>query len=185
MRDYEWSLKSTFEKTRVYIFGWLCFAAWMYFVVAIGAHHIPNFSEFCHAIWGMLKGLALVAIFPIGFLSIAFFFRKEIRLAQQHRFYREWATVLTGYGKRGGAFSFFFEEVASLRIREAVYKNEPFYVVKIRFKPSLNSLGKEREVSIGLRSEKEKLKLLSDWALGHQVMFTWEPPEEVMRRLPS
>jgi hypothetical protein len=181
MRSYDWACKSTAQKTWIYFYSWSCFIAWMYLCTVISAHRLLTLLEFGFVVWSMLKGLLIVAIFPATFLIIALTVGKNHPYKREHHFYQEWATVYTGNGKGGGAVSFFIEDLAALQIRQAVYANEPFYLLRIRLKPTLNYLGKERVETVGLRADKAQIQHLMDWAKGHQLMLTWEPPDHIQR----
>lgn len=60
---------------------------------------------------------------------------------------------------------FFFEDISQLEIQPKSLNNQPFYLMVVGFKPTLNSLGKARRERIGIGvSSEEELKPLLDWA---------------------
>ena len=90
----------------------------------------------------------------------------------KHRFYREWARVFTGYGK-GSYIGFFAEHIENLEILRAFLRDQPFFLVKVRFRRCMLFRRGDEKFGILVDSEAD-LGSFKNWVLSNGVNASWK-----------
>jgi hypothetical protein len=90
----------------------------------------------------------------------------------KHRFYSEWAKVFTGYGK-GGYIVFFAEHIECLEIERTFLREQPFFLVKVRFRRCMLFRRGDEKFGILVDSEAD-LGSLKNWISSNRVNAIWK-----------
>jgi len=181
MRDYEWSQKSPFQKKCLGVFTFFSVIVWSYVVLTFSTGHPMTWADFNWRVaWGILKCILIIALFPAILVPVLLTFESKYPSELQHTFYREWARLLTGYGKGAGPICFFVEDVEGARLQRSAFKDKSIFVLTIQFKTRFFGRSPAR---VAIRAEKEaELRPLEDWLRKNQIMVTWELPLEIQRQ---
>jgi len=181
MQYYEWSEKTPLQKKLMVGFSIICAIFLGYIVLAFSTGHLMTWADLnWRVVWGILKCIFIIALFPAILLPVLFAARADRPYEFQHAFYQEWARLLTGRGKGGGTVCFFVEDVESARLQRSFFKDKPIFLLTINFK---SWLFRRSPTRVAIRADKEdELRPLEDWMRKNQIMTTWDLPLENQRR---
>lgn len=184
MSDYDWSNKTVSQKLFSYLLAAIFFFGCGYVAFVSATNHLITWTDLSWMlVWRIFKCVLIVAAFPAILFPVMFFLREKYPTSPTHEFFRDWARVYTGIG-RGGIVSFFAEDVAHMHLERIVFRDRPFFLVTVHFKPWNFPLpGRRGRERFGLPVNTEaELQPFRDWTRANQIRITQEPVGKIQRR---